>query len=109
DRARSAIADVFRRSFARAAMVELVRIYARRRWSVVLRRWSAVLRRAILRRFARASCRAPCLPSRDERPADHTFRMPTDLTGTPTRGSAGLVDILDRVLDKGLVVAGDIK
>ena len=35
--------------------------------------------------------------------------MPTDLTGTPTRGSAGLVDILDRVLDKGLVVAGDIK
>ena len=35
--------------------------------------------------------------------------MPTDLTGTPTRGNAGLVDILDRVLDKGLVVAGDIK
>ena len=35
--------------------------------------------------------------------------MPTDLTGPPTRGSAGLVDILDRVLDKGLVVAGDIK
>ena len=35
--------------------------------------------------------------------------MPTDLTGSPTRGSAGLVDILDRVLDKGLVVAGDIK
>jgi hypothetical protein len=33
-----------------------------------------------------------------------------DLTGPPTRGgSAGLVDILDRVLDKGLVVAGDIK
>ena len=25
------------------------------------------------------------------------------------RGSAGLVDVLDRVLDKGLVVAGDIK
>ena len=35
--------------------------------------------------------------------------MPTDLTGPPTRGNAGLVDILDRVLDKGLVVAGDIK
>ena len=31
------------------------------------------------------------------------------MTGPPTRGSAGLVDILDRVLDKGLVVAGDIK
>jgi hypothetical protein len=27
---------------------------------------------------------------------------------TPTRGN-GLVDILDRVLDKGLVIAGDIK
>jgi hypothetical protein len=35
--------------------------------------------------------------------------MPTDLTGSQTRGNAGLVDILDRVLDKGLVVAGDIK
>src|SRR5436853_7153613 len=35
--------------------------------------------------------------------------MPGDLTATPTRGNAGLVDILDRVLDKGLVVAGDIK
>ena len=35
--------------------------------------------------------------------------MPTDLTGSHTRGNAGLVDILDRVLDKGLVVAGDIK
>lgn len=35
--------------------------------------------------------------------------MPTDLTGSPNRGSTGLVDILDRVLDKGLVVAGDIK
>lgn len=35
--------------------------------------------------------------------------MPTDLTGNHTRGSAGLVDVLDRVLDKGLVVAGDIK
>jgi hypothetical protein len=34
--------------------------------------------------------------------------MPTDLTG-PNRGHAGLVDVLDRVLDKGLVVAGDIK
>ena len=35
--------------------------------------------------------------------------MPTDLHGSPSRGNAGLVDILDRVLDKGLVVAGDIK
>jgi hypothetical protein len=35
--------------------------------------------------------------------------MPTDLTGSATRGNAGLVDVLDRVLDKGLVVAGDIK
>jgi hypothetical protein len=35
--------------------------------------------------------------------------MPTDLPGGPTRGNAGLVDVLDRVLDKGLVVAGDIK
>jgi hypothetical protein len=35
--------------------------------------------------------------------------MPTDLTGSHTRGNAGLVDVLDRVLDKGLVVAGDIK
>jgi len=41
--------------------------------------------------------------------ADSSFSMPTDLTGSPTRGSTGLVDILDRVLDKGLVVAGDIK
>ena len=32
--------------------------------------------------------------------------MLTDLSGTR---STGLVDILDRVLDKGLVVAGDIK
>jgi hypothetical protein len=35
--------------------------------------------------------------------------MPTDLTGSPSRGNAGLVDVLDRVLDKGLIVAGDIK
>jgi hypothetical protein len=35
--------------------------------------------------------------------------MPTDLTGSHTRANAGLVDVLDRVLDKGLVVAGDIK
>src|SRR5215216_6490296 len=34
--------------------------------------------------------------------------MPTDLHGSPSR-NAGLVDVLDRVLDKGLVVAGDIK
>src|SRR5688500_11810141 len=31
-----------------------------------------------------------------------------DLRPPPTR-SSGLVDVLDRVLDKGLVVAGDIK
>ena len=36
------------------------------------------------------------------------FCMPTDVHGSP-RGSTGLVDVLDRVLDKGLVVAGDIK
>jgi hypothetical protein len=34
--------------------------------------------------------------------------MPTDHHGGPSR-NAGLVDVLDRVLDKGLVVAGDIK
>ena len=34
--------------------------------------------------------------------------MPTDLQRSPSRGT-GLVDVLDRVLDKGLVVAGDIK
>ena len=34
--------------------------------------------------------------------------MPTALTETSGR-STGLVDVLDRVLDKGLVVAGDIK
>lgn len=35
--------------------------------------------------------------------------MPTELTASHPRGNAGLVDVLDRVLDKGLVVAGDIK
>ncbi|MBI3050711.1 MAG: gas vesicle protein [Acidobacteria bacterium] len=35
--------------------------------------------------------------------------MPHELTGNPSRASTGLVDVLDRVLDKGLVVAGDIK
>ena len=35
--------------------------------------------------------------------------MPHDLTPGPSRNNAGLVDVLDRVLDKGLVVAGDIK
>ena len=35
--------------------------------------------------------------------------MPTELTPTYQRGNAGLVDVLDRVLDKGLVEAGDIK
>lgn len=34
--------------------------------------------------------------------------MPTSLSEGPAR-SSGLVDVLDRVLDKGLVVAGDIK
>src|SRR2546423_15669059 len=34
--------------------------------------------------------------------------MPTSLTEGHGR-SSGLVDVLDRVLDKGLVVAGDIK
>jgi Gas vesicle protein len=34
--------------------------------------------------------------------------MPLELPGTHHRAS-GLVDVLDRVLDKGLVVAGDIK
>lgn len=33
--------------------------------------------------------------------------MRSDLTGQSR--SAGLVDVLDRVLDKGLVIAGDIK
>lgn len=35
--------------------------------------------------------------------------MPNELTGGRARGNTGLVDVLDRVLDKGLVVAGDIK
>jgi hypothetical protein len=34
--------------------------------------------------------------------------MPSSLIEGPNR-SSGLVDVLDRVLDKGLVVAGDIK
>jgi len=34
--------------------------------------------------------------------------MPTPLTEGHAR-STGLVDVLDRILDKGLVVAGDIK
>jgi hypothetical protein len=34
--------------------------------------------------------------------------MPTTLSDSQGR-STGLVDVLDRVLDKGLVVAGDIK
>jgi hypothetical protein len=34
--------------------------------------------------------------------------MRADLAVAPQRGS-GLVDVLDRVLDKGLVIAGDIK
>lgn len=35
--------------------------------------------------------------------------MPTDFRATPLRTHTGLVDVLDRVLDKGLIVAGDIK
>jgi len=35
--------------------------------------------------------------------------MPHEFSGSPSRTSAGLVDVLDRVLDKGLVVAGDIR
>src|SRR6266852_6014926 len=34
--------------------------------------------------------------------------MPSDVAVSPHR-STGLVDLLDRVLDKGLVVAGDVK
>ena len=51
----------------------------------------------------------PHAPSVPEHEHAHLFRMPTDLTGNPTRANTGLVDVLDRVLDKGLVVAGDIK
>lgn len=36
-------------------------------------------------------------------------QMPTDLHLSGPRGGSGLVDVLDRVLDKGLVIAGDIK
>src|SRR5499425_3379653 len=35
--------------------------------------------------------------------------MPTPLTDGGHGRSTGLVDVLDRILDKGLVVAGDIK
>jgi hypothetical protein len=35
--------------------------------------------------------------------------MPTPLSSEGHARSTGLVDVLDRVLDKGLVVAGDIK
>ena len=35
--------------------------------------------------------------------------MPNELAARPTRHSTGLVDVLDRILDKGLVVAGDVK
>ena len=35
--------------------------------------------------------------------------MKTDLAVGAGRTSSGLVDVLDRILDKGLVVAGDIK
>jgi hypothetical protein len=35
--------------------------------------------------------------------------MSSPIEPTPYRRSTGLVDVLDRVLDKGLVVAGDIR
>jgi hypothetical protein len=35
--------------------------------------------------------------------------MPPDHPLDPRRASTGLVDVLDRVLDKGLLVAGDIR
>lgn len=35
--------------------------------------------------------------------------MPTQLSSEGHGRSTGLVDVLDRVLDKGLVIAGDIK
>ena len=35
--------------------------------------------------------------------------MPTDDRGVLQRQPQGLVDILDKILDKGLVVAGDVK
>jgi hypothetical protein len=35
--------------------------------------------------------------------------MRTDMPFDPHRTSTGLVDVLDRVLDKGLLVAGDIR
>ena len=50
--------------------------------------------------YTSSVCSYPCLPP---------LCIPTELTPTYQRGNAGLVDVLDRVLDKGLVVAGDIK
>jgi hypothetical protein len=35
--------------------------------------------------------------------------MRNDLPAGPTARTSGLVDVLDRVLDKGLVIAGDVK
>ena len=35
--------------------------------------------------------------------------MRTDMPFDPHRTSTGLVDVLDRVLDKGLLIAGDIR
>src|SRR5688572_22994898 len=54
-------------------------------------------------------CRAAARLRVLHEPHQNLCRMPTDLQGSPSRGNAGLVDILDRVLDKGLVIAGDIK
>jgi hypothetical protein len=38
-----------------------------------------------------------------------TFTMPNDSIQIGHARASGLVDVLDRVLDKGLVIAGDIK
>ena len=35
--------------------------------------------------------------------------MPSDILREPPHRGAGLVDVLDRVLDKGLLIAGDIR
>ena len=54
--------------------------------------------------FQRNHCSDPAV----EPESVHLY-MPSDLTPSQSRGNTGLVDVLDRVLDKGLVVAGDIK
>lgn len=57
---------------------------------------------------SRHLCSGPALPGR-QYAAIVQNRMAPDYS-TPIRTqSTGLVDVLDRVLDKGLVIAGDIK